>query len=259
MSYYLELNPIVSFGKRLSEVNSLEPSVFTSIWAIIELLAELRPETFRSIQSRLKVVMDSGILVDWEDPTTILYSAFRMRYKNIDVPAANRRIVENVIVSRDLLDLETRFPASFYRVSLFVSLRQESRTLVSRINRLMAGASQVSVEERARNYDFEGIYIRKLADFIAKQTGIGVVIVEAGYTGRLDAFIKGLKAATFNMTQLGKNDEEDLYHLYYANESATDIVSNDAIFSRLGFTNVLSVSEFKNRIGWKERIGWRKS
>ncbi len=66
--YYLETNAIIKLGKKLKAVTK-SVKCYTSFLTIMELLKGTTEATYQSVRSRLQIIKDSGIRIDWYSPS----------------------------------------------------------------------------------------------------------------------------------------------------------------------------------------------
>jgi len=250
-SFYLELNPIVSIGKKLPQIISSRHFLYTSVWSISELLIELNERTYTCNKTRLKTIVDSKIPIDWEEPTSVFYSSFGIERSDLNVKVVLLKIIEAVIESKSYSEFENKHPGLSLELQTYRGTREISRKFITKGNEIIIGNKNMVDIDYLRRYDFSGNYIDGMAGMFSQQYGISKRELLMNYNGRLEHFINALKMITVNMDELDKNDLFDAFHLLYIQNNITYLVSNDSVFTRFGFQKRIAYRDFSHKLGFE--------
>jgi hypothetical protein len=249
--YYLELNSLITLGKKLSLACKSKHTIYTSTWALSELLISLNESNFTMTKSRLKMILDSKILIDWDEPIYIIYFSFGINWEILNTKAIINKIIHVIIDSDNFLFFQQNFPDLYLELATYKKTRDVSNGFILSFNRIISENITLIDKKLLLNYDFEKHFITGLSKFIVSNLNLNIdhELLLRSYNGRLHLYVNALKTALFNLSNLNDNDFFDLEHILYLQNGLTYIVTNDSIFFKYKFIKAIHNFEFKQKMG----------
>jgi len=271
MRYYLDVNAVYNYNNLSKEVQS---NCFTSALAILEIVAGFNDKDFYRRKVALKNIVDNKVHVDWRLVESIMYDAFDIlnEFEMLNHNITHlKEIALDCLAAKSFSDIKRKdlilyFKAIDKSLSNIFTQGRRSVNLVFRDVDTSIKFQEVRIEldkqkllqtlfisdisrysEISLKYIVNTVFsIIKRSKAIDKPT-YSKEEIKASYNNLIDVFLLAFDRDFFNFLGVdelpGKNDLQDLYHLFYLREGDM-IISDDKRFKKLIPELTLSLTDF---------------